>query len=53
LEPGRTYYFHCRSGARSLKLVNFLKQNGFKSVKSVAGGIHAWADAYDPAMPKV
>ncbi|MEY4387854.1 MAG: hypothetical protein RLY20_3137 [Verrucomicrobiota bacterium] len=53
LDANQSYYFHCRSGGRSMKLVQFLKQNGFKNVKSVAGGIHAWADAYDPAMPKV
>jgi adenylyltransferase/sulfurtransferase len=53
LDPAKPYYFHCRSGGRSLKLVQFLKQHGFEHVKSVAGGIHAWADAYDPAMPKV
>jgi adenylyltransferase/sulfurtransferase len=53
LDPSQSYYFHCRSGGRSMKLVQFLKENGFKNVKSVAGGIHAWADAYDPAMPKV
>lgn len=53
LDPNQTYYIHCRSGGRSMKLVQFLKQNGFKNVKSVAGGIHAWADTFDPAMPKV
>ena len=53
LKPEQGYYIHCRSGGRSMKLVQFLKQNGFKNVKSVAGGIHAWADAYDPNMPKV
>ena len=53
LDPGQAYYFYCRSGVRTLKLVQFLKQNGFKNVKSVAGGIHAWADEFDPAMPKV
>ena len=53
LDPNQTYYIHCRSGGRSMKLVQFLKQNGFANVKSVAGGIHAWADAFDPAMPKV
>ena len=53
LQPEQNYYIHCRSGGRSMKLVQFLKQNGFKNVKSVAGGIHAWADAYDPEMPKV
>jgi len=53
LDPKQTYYIHCRSGGRSMKLVQFLKQNGFENVKSVAGGIHAWVDAYDPTMPKV
>jgi len=53
LDPEQAYYIHCRSGGRSMKLVQFLKQNGFKSVKSVAGGIHAWADTFDPGMPKV
>jgi adenylyltransferase/sulfurtransferase len=53
LDPNQSYYFHCRSGGRSMKLVQFLKQNGFKDVKSVAGGIHAWADTFDPEMPKV
>jgi molybdopterin/thiamine biosynthesis adenylyltransferase/rhodanese-related sulfurtransferase len=53
LDPKQTYYIHCRSGGRSMKLVQFLKQNGFENVKSVAGGIHAWVDNYDPTMPKV
>jgi molybdopterin/thiamine biosynthesis adenylyltransferase/rhodanese-related sulfurtransferase len=53
LDPNENYYIHCRSGGRSLKLVQFLKENGFKNVKSVAGGIHAWADEFDPSMPKV
>jgi sulfur-carrier protein adenylyltransferase/sulfurtransferase len=53
LDPNETYYIHCRSGGRSMRLVHFLKENGFKNVKSVAGGIHAWADTFDPAMPKV
>jgi adenylyltransferase/sulfurtransferase len=53
LNPETTYYVHCRSGGRSMQLVQFLKQNGFKNVKSVAGGIHAWADNFDPSMPKI
>lgn len=53
LDAQQSYYFHCRSGVRSMKLVQFLKQNGFEKVKSVAGGIHAWVDEYDPTMPKV
>ena len=43
---------HCRSGARSAKAVNFLRQAGFKKVRNLAGGILAWADRIDPKMPK-
>jgi adenylyltransferase/sulfurtransferase len=53
LDPGGTYYLQCRTGDRSLRLVQFLKGHGFKNVKSVAGGIHAWADEFDPEMPKI
>ena len=52
LKPGRTIYLHCKGGVRSLKAVQFLKQKGFKSVKSVRGGILAWANEIDPSVPK-
>src|SRR5256714_5302687 len=43
---------HCRSGMRSAKAVNFLRQAGFKKVHNLAGGILAWADRVDPSMPQ-
>jgi adenylyltransferase/sulfurtransferase len=52
LRPGQTIYLHCKGGVRSLKAVQFLKQKGFKSVKSVRGGILAWSDEIDPSVPK-
>jgi adenylyltransferase/sulfurtransferase len=42
----------CRSGARSQKAAQFLKQAGFENVQNVAGGILAWADKVDPSLPK-
>jgi len=51
LDPDQTLYLHCRIGVRSLKVVQFLKQRGFKSVKSVRGGILAWFDEIDPGAP--
>ena len=42
LNPEQTIYLHCKGGVRSLKAVQFLKQQGFKSVKSVRGGILAY-----------
>jgi len=52
LDPNQTIYLHCKMGARSLKAVNFLKQQGFKYCKSVAGGINAWAEEIDPSVPR-
>ncbi|MBM3838860.1 MAG: molybdopterin-synthase adenylyltransferase MoeB [Verrucomicrobia bacterium] len=52
LDPNHQYYIHCKSGVRSMKAVRFLKEQGFKYVKSVKGGISAWADEIDPSVPK-
>ena len=43
---------HCRSGVRSAKAVDFLRQAGFKKVKNMVGGILAWSDKIDPRVPK-
>ena len=52
LDSSREIVAHCRSGVRSAKAVNFLRQAGFKKVHNLAGGILAWADRVDPSMPK-
>ncbi len=33
---------HCHHGGRSLQFAQILRQNGFKKVRSMAGGIHVW-----------
>jgi adenylyltransferase/sulfurtransferase len=52
LDSSREIVAHCRSGVRSAKAVDFLRQGGFKKVRNLAGGILAWADRVDPKMPK-
>ena len=52
LDPNQSLYVHCKSGVRSMKAVNFLKQQGFKYAKSVKGGISAWSDEIDHSVPK-
>ncbi len=52
LDSSREIVAHCRSGVRSAKAVDFLRQAGFKKVKNLTGGILAWADKVDPKMPK-
>ena len=52
LDSSREIVAHCRSGVRSAKAVDFLRQVGFRKVRNLAGGILAWADRVDPKMPK-
>ena len=47
LDPNQQYYLHCKAGVRSLKALNFLRQQGFKYPKSVKGGITAWSEELD------
>ncbi len=43
---------HCKSGIRSGKAADFLRQAGFKRVLNMKGGILAWSDKVDPTVPK-
>jgi len=52
LDPKREIVAHCRSGMRSAKAVEFLRQSGFANAKNLLGGILAWAEKIDPKMPK-
>jgi len=52
LDPNRQYYIHCNSGARSMKALEFLREQGFKYLKSVKGGITAWSDEIDSSVPR-
>jgi adenylyltransferase/sulfurtransferase len=52
LDPNRELVVHCKSGMRSAKAVALLKENGFRRLKNLKGGILAWAEKIDPLMPK-
>jgi adenylyltransferase/sulfurtransferase len=52
LDPNIQYYLHCKAGVRSLKALGFLRQQGFKYLKSVHGGIAAWSDEIDHNVPR-
>src|SRR5437016_5388644 len=52
LDPSKDMVVHCRSGGRSAKAVEFLRQAGFTKAKNLTGGVLAWADKIDPKMPK-
>ena len=48
----REIIVHCRSGARSQRIAEFLKQSGYSEVSNLAGGILAWSDEIDPKVQK-
>ena len=52
LSIDREMVVHCKSGMRSAKAIAFLKQQGFQKLRNLQGGILAWADRIDHAMPK-
>lgn len=41
----------CHHGARSFQVCMFLEQQGFTKVFNLYGGVAAWAQQVDPAMP--
>ncbi len=52
LDRDRELVVHCKSGMRSQQAIGILRQAGFTNLKNLTGGILAWADKVDPAMPK-
>jgi adenylyltransferase/sulfurtransferase len=52
LDPDQASYLHCKGGGRSLQALQFLRQRGFKNLKSVKGGITAWSKEIDPKVPQ-
>jgi rhodanese-related sulfurtransferase len=43
---------YCHHGMRSLDVANWLRSQGVKSAKSMAGGIDRWSTEIDPKVPR-
>ncbi len=52
LDPDTPIACLCHHGARSMRVAMFLAQNGFTRVANIAGGIDAWSQERDPAVPR-
>ena len=52
IDREREVVVQCRSGARSQRIAEFLKQAGYPRVVNLAGGILAWSDEIDPSVRK-
>ncbi len=50
-DPDKPTYVYCKGGVRSLKAAEAMQANyRFKHLKSLRGGILAWAEQIDPSM---
>jgi adenylyltransferase/sulfurtransferase len=52
LDPDQEMIVYCRRGIRSARAVNFLRDKGFRNVRSLRGGLHAWSDEVDSSIPR-
>lgn len=54
LEPWRDtrIVVHCHHGMRSLRVAQWLREQGFLQVQSMRGGIDAWSTSIDPTVPR-
>ena len=43
---------YCHHGMRSLRAASWLRQQGFTEAQSMHGGIEAWSQLIDPAVPR-
>ena len=53
LEPWRQkrLVVHCHHGVRSLRVANWLREQGFDNAQSLKGGIEAWRNEIDSSIP--
>ena len=53
-ELGKESYWvvYCKSGARSERAVQWLRDHGFTRVEHLEGGIDRWATEIDPSLPR-
>jgi len=52
LDRGAAIVFHCHFGGRSQSAAEYFRQQGFRSVYSLRGGIDAWSQLVDPSVPR-
>lgn len=43
---------HCHKGGRSVRVANWLRQQGYAKAQSMAGGIDQWAVEIEPGMAR-
>jgi rhodanese-related sulfurtransferase len=51
-DKGERIVVHCHHGGRSLRVTQFLRQQGFENAQNMAGGIDAWSQQIDSSVPR-
>jgi adenylyltransferase/sulfurtransferase len=52
IDPSEEIVLQCRSGARSGRALEFMRERGYDRLWNLKGGILAWSDQVDPSVPK-
>jgi rhodanese-related sulfurtransferase len=52
LDPENETVVYCHHGVRSLSVTVFLRNQGFRNVSSLSGGIDRWSALVDPSIPR-
>ncbi|MCA9132508.1 MAG: rhodanese [Planctomycetales bacterium] len=48
----RRIVVHCHHGGRSLRVTQWMRQNGFPNTQNMTGGIDAWSLQVDASVPQ-
>lgn len=52
IDPSEEVVLQCRSGGRSARALERLRDKGYERLWNLKGGILAWSDQIDPSIPK-
>lgn len=52
LDEHREIVTYCHHGIRSMRALEILRAAGFSKVRSLRGGVHAWAEEAEPGMSR-
>lgn len=52
IDPSEEIVLQCRSGGRSARALELLREHGYEKLLNLKGGILAWSDEIDPSIPK-
>ncbi|HET7320961.1 MAG TPA: rhodanese-like domain-containing protein, partial [Longimicrobiaceae bacterium] len=52
IDPAEEIVLQCRSGGRSARALDLLREKGYDRLWNLKGGILAWAEEIDPSIPK-